>query len=143
MKSTYCIFNKTRESFIALSVACASTSLERLKGLLGKLRLAPGGGLWVVPSNGIHTIGLLFPIDLIYLDAENRVIHLVEQLRPFRVSRIRFSSASVLELPAHTIYASGTRVGDQLVICPPEEIEMGLKRVRAGGVVARKETARR
>ena len=129
MKSTYCIFNKTRESLLGLSVACASTLRARLKGLLGKLRLSPGEGLWVVPSNGSHTIGLLFPVDLVYLDAENRVIHLVEQLRPFRLSRIRFSCASVLELPPHTIYASQTRVGDLLLICPPDEIETELRKV--------------
>jgi uncharacterized membrane protein (UPF0127 family) len=140
MKATYCIFNKTKESFLGLNVACASTSAERLKGLLGKFRIAPGGGLWVVPSNGIHTVGLLFPVDLVYLDAEKRVIHLVEHLKPFRVSRFRFNSASVLELPAHTIYATQTRVGDELLICPPEDIEMDMRKVRsaASGTAAGK-----
>ena len=68
MEPTYCIYNKTRESFLGLNVACASTSLGRLKGLLGKLHISAGEGLWVVPSRGIHTVGLLSPIDLVYLD---------------------------------------------------------------------------
>jgi uncharacterized membrane protein (UPF0127 family) len=131
MKSTYCIFNETRESFLALNVACASTSLARLKGLLGKLRIGPGEGLWVLPSHGIHTVGMMFPVDLVYLDAGNRVVHLVEHLRPFRFSSIRLNSASVLELPAHTIYASQTRVGDQLLIWLPEEIAMDLENARS------------
>ena len=131
MEPTYCIFNKTRESFLGLNVACASTSLGRLKGLLGKLHMSAGEGLWVVPSRGIHTMGLLFPIDLVYLDEAHRVIHLAEHLRPFRVSSIRLKCASVLQLPPHTIYASQTRPGDQLLICPPEEMNQHLSNIAA------------
>jgi len=123
MKATYCIFNKTSQSFLGLNITCACTLLARLKGLLGRLSISPGEGLWVVPSRGVHTVGLLFPIDVIYLDAENRVVHLVEHMRPFRVSQIRLNCASVLELPPHTIYASRTRMGDQLLICLPEEMD--------------------
>lgn len=78
--------------------------------------MAPGEGLWLIPSRGIHTFGMLFPIDVVYLDSRYRVVHLVEFMRPFRFSRISLSGASVLELPAHTIYASQTRVGDQLQV---------------------------
>jgi uncharacterized protein len=127
MKATYCVFNKTKEAFLGLRVTSASTSLSRMKGLLGKLRFSAGEGLWVVPSRGIHTVGVVSPIDLVYLDSENKVIHLVEHLRPFRISSIRLNCASVLELPIHTIYESQTRVGDQLLICLPDEIEHALK----------------
>ncbi len=129
MESTYCIFNKTKESFLGLNITCASTSLARLKALVGKLRLNPGEGLWVAPSRGIRTLSFLFPIDLICLDTENRVIHLVEHLGPFRISFIRLSCASVLELPPHTIYASQTRIGDQFLICPPEEMNRHLSNI--------------
>jgi uncharacterized protein len=122
MKSTFCVFNKTSQSFLGMNVTCARTSLSRLKGLLGTFRIAPGGGLWIVPSQGIHTIGMTFPIDVVYLDAQDRVIHLVEYMRPFRFSQLRLKCASVLELPPHTIYASQTKVGDQLLICSPEEV---------------------
>jgi uncharacterized membrane protein (UPF0127 family) len=95
----------------------------RLKGLLGKIRLKQGDGVWLVPSRGIHTIGMLFAIDVIYLDAANRVIHLVENLRPFRISPIRIRCASVLELKLKSICSSNTEVGDELLICTPEEIK--------------------
>jgi hypothetical protein len=52
---------------------------------------------------------------------------LVEHLGPFRLSPIRPISSSVLELPPHTIYASQTRVGDQLLICEPRDMEDYLK----------------
>jgi hypothetical protein len=93
-----------------------------MKGALGRLGWKPDDGIWVIPSCGIHTIGMLFAIDLIYLDAGNRVIHLVEHLGPFRISPIRIRCASILELRARAIYASHTRIGDQLVICAPEEM---------------------
>jgi hypothetical protein len=86
------------------------------------MKLRSDEGLWIVPSQGIHTIGLLFPIDVIYLNAESRVVHLVENLKPFSIAPLRFKAASVLQLPARTIYGSGTELGDEILVRPPEEI---------------------
>lgn len=133
MKPTYCVFNKTAESFLGLNISCADTSWARLRGLLGKLKMSSDEGLWVVPSRGIHTVGMLMPIDVVYLDAGHRVIHLVEQLGSFRVGLIYWKSSSVLELPPHTIYASHTRVGDELLICLPEQMETYLKNTNPDG----------
>lgn len=113
---------------MGLSVRRADSPLARLRGLFGQFRMKTGDGLWVVPSHVIHTVGLLAPIDLMYLDAQNRVIHLVEHLGPFRIAPIRLKSSSVLALPPHTIYSSQTHVGDQLLICAPEEMETHLKK---------------
>lgn len=112
------VYNKTRETFVGTNVAVADTYLWRLVGLLGKTRTWArlGRGLWIVPSQGVHTIGMLFPIDLIFLDKQKQVVHLEEYVRPFRVSRICLKSQSVLELPIHTVFQTGTRLGDQLEI---------------------------
>jgi uncharacterized membrane protein (UPF0127 family) len=123
MQKAYYVFNKTRESFLGLGVSCADSPSGRLRALLGKLRITQGGGLWLVPSRGIHTIGMRFPIDVIYLNADHQVIHMVEHLRPFRFSPNYRDSSSLLGLPAHTIYASQTKLADRLLICPPEEME--------------------
>src|SRR3954451_2329786 len=125
---TYCVFNEARESFLSLNVTVANTHLSRLKGLLGNLRLKADEGVWVVPSRGVHTIGVLFAIDLIYLDADYRVIHLVESFGSFGIAPIRIKSESVLELPTRTISSSQTQVGDQLLICPPAEMERYLRK---------------
>ena len=111
-----CVLNRTRERFVATNVDVADSYFRRLVGLLGKTRkwARAGRGLWIVPSHGIHTIGMLFPIDLIFLDREKNVVHLEEHVRPFRISRVSLKSYSVLELPAHTVFRTGTRVGDQL-----------------------------
>jgi uncharacterized membrane protein (UPF0127 family) len=128
----YCVFNKTRESLLSLNVASADTHFARLKGLIGKLRMRSDEGLWVTPSRGIHSIGLLFPIDLIYLDANNRVIHLIESFGTFRIGPIMMNCASVLELAARSIYCSQTSLGDEFLICTPEELERHLKNSGTG-----------
>jgi uncharacterized membrane protein (UPF0127 family) len=69
-----------------------------------------------VPSRGVHTIGMMFPIDLIFLGKDKEVVHVEEYVRPFRISKVSLKAMSVLELPPHTIYRSHTQVGDQLEI---------------------------
>jgi uncharacterized membrane protein (UPF0127 family) len=122
------VYNQTRECFISLGVTPADTTLGRLRGLIGRLELKFDDGVWVVPSRGIHTLGVLFPLDLIYLDANNRVLHLIEHFPPFRVAPLRAHAASVLELPTHTIYSSQTQMGDHLLICAAEEMQRHLSR---------------
>jgi uncharacterized protein len=122
------VYNKTRETFVATEAAVADSYVRRLVGLLGKTpRWAQlGSGLWIVPSRGVHTIGMLFPIDLIFLNKEKEVVHLEEHVRPFRISSVSLKASSVLELPPHAIYRSGTQVGDLIEISalkpgPPDQ----------------------
>src|SRR6267154_5089569 len=129
---TYCVYNQTRECFLSLSVTPADTTFARLKGLIGRLKLRVDEGLWIVPSCGVHTLGVLFPLDLIYLDESHRVIHLIEHFPRFRIAPLRTQASSVLELPIHTIYSSQTQAGDQLLICPVEEIANRFNKGAAG-----------
>ena len=115
-------FNISRQCFLNLGVKLADTLPSRLRGLLGRMKLRSDEAVWMIPSRGIHTIGLMFPVDVIYLDGRMRVVHLIESLGPLRIAPIRLHSVSVLELPARTIYESGTELGDELVICNPEEM---------------------
>jgi len=94
--------------------------MARLRGLLGFKRLGADEGVWIVPSRGVHTIGLLFTIDLVYLDADLKVLHLVEHFRPFGIAPVKIKAQTVLELPARAIGSSRTQVGDRLLICSPE-----------------------
>jgi len=127
VKRTFYAFNISRQAFISLGVSAADTSLARLRGLLGRFRMRSDEALWVVPSCGIHTFGLLFQIDVVYLDSECRVVHLIENLGPLRIAPLRRCSASVLELPAGSIYNSGTQVGDRLLIDSPERVDQYLE----------------
>jgi uncharacterized membrane protein (UPF0127 family) len=97
-------------------VRVADSVLSRLVGLLGRRSLTPDGGVWIVPANSIHTIGMLFSFDLVMIDKDFRVVNVKEMVRPFRVVWPKLRAESVIELPAHTIFRSRTQVGDQLVI---------------------------
>lgn len=121
-RRTYCVYNETRECFLSLDVSLADNTFSRLKGLIGRLKLRVDEGVWMVPSHGVHTFGVLFSLDLIYLDESNRVTYLFEHFPRFSVSPLRTQSASVLELQTHTIYSSQTQVGDQLLIYTVEEM---------------------
>ncbi|MBV8550501.1 MAG: DUF192 domain-containing protein [Acidobacteriaceae bacterium] len=120
---TYCVFNEDRESFLSLNVKTAHSCLLRLKKLFGRNPAEFNEGIWFFQSHGVCTIGLWFAIDVIYLNAENRVIHLIESLKTFRLSTHLESCASVLELPVRTIHSSQTGVGDRLLICSQSEME--------------------
>jgi uncharacterized membrane protein (UPF0127 family) len=79
-------------------------------------RFRPGQGLWITPCHGVHTFAMRFPIDVLYLDHERIVIHIEEELKPWRMAAIRVLATSVLELPIGTVRDSRTALGDQVDI---------------------------
>ena len=107
--------NETRHSVLAELADVADTSAKRRKGLLGRDSLPTGHGLWIVPCESVHTYGMRFPIDVLYLDRKKRVRKLRRAMPPWRLS-LCLSAHSVLELPAGTIEQTKTQPGDQLVL---------------------------
>ena len=104
--------NLTTQRELAGNLTVAGTVLSRMKGLLGKNSLPVGDGLWIRPCKGIHTFGMKFPIDVVFLDRERRVVAAVGSLCPHRLSRLYFTADSVLELPTGSIEKSATVTGD-------------------------------
>ena len=113
---TVFVFNKTKQTFLAYRVRVADSIVSRLVGLLGKRSLESDSGLWIFPSRGIHTLGMLFDIDAVFLDKDYKVVALHEVIHPFSMTGVYLNAESVLELPAHTIFKSRTEVGDDLMI---------------------------
>jgi len=111
-------FNQTRQAYLATALAVADTHWTRLRGLLGLSAgdFGNGNGLWIVPCHGVHTLGMGFPIDVVYLDRDMTVIHVQSRLRPWWFAPVRAQAASVLELPCHTVAETGTVVGDRIEI---------------------------
>ena len=103
-----------RESTLGSAVEVAETGFTRMRGLLGRKSLAPGEGLWIRPSSGVHTFGMQFPIDVIGLDASMTVVKLWQELKPQRLTALNWRTRSVLELPAGLIAASGVQLGDRV-----------------------------
>ena len=127
MQLTYVVFNERTEAFLALNVVRVSAA-DTNAGLLRRFKIDCGEGLWLSPALGVHTLRMLFPIDVICLDAGQRVIGLIEHLKPLSVGLILPETASLLELPAHTIYTSQTRVGDRVVTCFPRDLKRMLSK---------------
>jgi len=110
------VYNTTRETFLALRVKVADSILGRLVGLLGRRSLKPDSGVWIVPCNSIHSIGMLMTFDAVMVDKDFKVVSVNELVSPFRILWPKRRAESVIELPAHTIFRSRTEVGDQLMI---------------------------
>jgi uncharacterized membrane protein (UPF0127 family) len=107
------VSNLTRHTVLATAMELADSGSRRNKGLLGRQGLAPGEGLWIVPCEAVHTFGMKFPIDLVYLDRGKRVKKLRNSVPPWRLSAC-LSAHSVIELPAGTIRNTQTEPGDAL-----------------------------
>jgi hypothetical protein len=125
-RQKHCVYNQTRECFLSLGVLVTDISLLRLKTLISSSMLNLDEGIWVVPPNGIRSRGGLFPLDLVYLDRECQVVDAVEALSAIRPTPGKVRAASVLALPAHSIYSSQTLPGDRLLIGVVEEMEVRL-----------------
>jgi len=113
------IVNLTRQTVLAESAEIADHGAARNKGLLGRDGLPAGGGLWIVPCEAVHTFGMRFPIDLVYID-RNKIVKKVRSSVPsWRISGC-LSAYSIIELPAGVVASSQTCPGDSLAFSSEE-----------------------
>jgi uncharacterized membrane protein (UPF0127 family) len=110
------IRNLTQSNVIGTHIEVADTSLSRVIGLLGKSGIDAGAGMLINPSSGVHTIGMRFPIDVVGLDDELRVVRLWPRLVPYRLTAISLKVRTVLELAAGEIAATHLSLGDHLEV---------------------------
>jgi uncharacterized membrane protein (UPF0127 family) len=113
------VLNRTRDSVLATDAEVADTSRKRRTGLLKHTCFPAGQGLWIVPCEGIHTFGMKFAIDVVFLDRSRKVLKVRAHMGPRRVS-LCLSAHSVLELPAGTLAEARTQRGDQLEFSAPD-----------------------
>ncbi len=106
--------NVVRGRVLGDAIRSADTFVLRLKGLIRTEGLAAGEGLWISPCKGIHSFGMRYEFDALFLDGENRVTGLYKNFRRNRISGIFCTARGVLELPAGTLELTGTEVGDEV-----------------------------
>ena len=112
MTKTKLIVNLTRGEALCVG-DLADRPLRRMRGLLGRRGLPAGEGLLLSPAPAIHTAFMRFPIDALFLDRDLRVLHIVEQLPPWRMASKSHAHA-VLELCAGESARCNVEVGDLL-----------------------------
>lgn len=111
------IENVTQKKIIATDSALANTFFIRLKGLLGTKKLDNGKALVISPCSSIHTVGMNYDIDVIFIGSDDSVLKVVSKMPANRFA-LCLKSCYVVELPAGTIEATGTTVGDKIsLIC--------------------------
>jgi uncharacterized membrane protein (UPF0127 family) len=107
------VHNPSRETTLADRALIANTSKTRKTGLLKHDRLEGGEGLWITPCEGVHTVGMKFPIDVVFLDKKRKVVKIRAAMPRWRMAACLWAH-SVLELPSGTAAATKTTTGDQL-----------------------------
>ena len=115
LEVVFLIQNLTKNTYIAQKVRVADSFFTRLKGLLGTDSLAAGSALVIAPCSSVHTFGMVYPIDVLFIDAENRVVRVVASLAPGRIIYCKTSSY-VIEAPAGIAESTQTEAGDQVLV---------------------------
>jgi hypothetical protein len=109
------IVSVTREDGAVICERCviAHSAPSRMKGLLGKRELPAGEGIHLRPASSVHMLFMRFPIDVVFLDRDLRVVDVRHDLRPWKLAAKR-GAKSALELAAGEAERRGVRVGDRL-----------------------------
>lgn len=89
---------------------------ERARGLLLRARPGPETAYLLSPCARIHTFGMHFPIDVVFCDEHERIVDVVEALRPWRIASCA-AARHVWELSSGSVQALGLRRGDRFNPC--------------------------
>lgn len=108
------LINQTRGTVLAENIVFADTPLKRLKGLLGNMSLLDGQALIIKPCNCVHTLFMRFPIDVLFVGKNNKVVKALGRLIPFRLSKLYWKSQMVVELPCGKLKSTQTQEDDSL-----------------------------
>ncbi|WHH60533.1 DUF192 domain-containing protein [Petroclostridium sp. X23] len=106
----------SNNGIIADQAVMAQTFITRLRGLMFRERLNESEALIIQPCNMIHTFGMRFAIDALFVNKENKVEHMIENLHPNKISAMVFKAVKVVELPAGAIHNANIQKGDMIFI---------------------------
>jgi uncharacterized membrane protein (UPF0127 family) len=107
---------RTRER-VATSVEIAATRKTRRRGLLGRDSLEAASALLLAPCTAVHTAGMRFAIDVVFVDRQGYAVKVVRDLQPWRIS-LAARARVVIEMPAGTLRWGQVMPGDRLYLTP-------------------------
>jgi len=113
--------NVTKGNVVASKLTVAATRGARREGLLGRSSLTPDEGMLIAPCSSVHTIGMKFAIDVVFLDDDRRVVEIRPSVAPGVPLLVCLQAESTLELAAGTAALRHLQVGDRLVIVTAAE----------------------
>jgi uncharacterized membrane protein (UPF0127 family) len=109
--------NRTRATILCERLQAAGGLAGQSRGLLGRDGLAAGSGMLfrsALPMMWMHMMFMRFPIDIVFLNRENKVIRICHDLRPWRFSPIVLGARIALELAAGAAARSSAAIGDTI-----------------------------
>lgn len=118
--STIQVVNQTRGTVLGDSVRLADDLPSRMRGFLFRSAPTAGEGILLSPCRAVHMFGVRFPLDVVFISDDGQVVAVYRDLAPWRRSAVHGSALHALELPAGTIRATDTAVGDELSWAAPE-----------------------
>ena len=108
------LINQTKNTILAEDIYLANLPFKRIRGLLGRKVFLPEQAIILEPCNSVHTFFMHFPIDILFLDKNYKVIKVLPKFNPNRISNIYWHSKRVIELPTGKINLTNTQISDQL-----------------------------
>ncbi|MDP3920541.1 MAG: DUF192 domain-containing protein [Candidatus Omnitrophota bacterium] len=115
------VFDITKRKVVAQKVKVARQFYQRMRGLIGARALGQEEGLLITRCQGIHTFGMAFAIDAVFLNSQNVVVRVCPSLAPNTFGPTAFAAKSVLEFPVGTIAKCCVEVGDTLCLLGAED----------------------
>ena len=107
-------FNDAEGRYCIPKVMRTENAWERNRGLLGRPALVQSEAMLISPCNSVHTVGMRYPLDIVYLDRSLKVVKLVESVKPFRMSGA-IKGFSTLELLEGEVKRLDIQLGDQMI----------------------------
>jgi uncharacterized membrane protein (UPF0127 family) len=99
---------------IAESVSIAKSFRARAIGLLNRKDMAEQETLWILQCNSIHTFGMRFSLDCVFVDKHLQIVDILRNVKPHRLTWPRFRASSVFEFKAGNSAVAKLKLGDQL-----------------------------
>lgn len=112
MTASLHLINETRGTSLGEKIDLADSFFSRFNGLMWRKSLPEGSGLWIIPCDSVHMFWMFISLDILFLDRDQRIVHSIENLKPWRISPLIKKAYSVIELPVGSIQKTQSQVGD-------------------------------
>jgi hypothetical protein len=110
MKHTYRL-ETDAGAVVAEHVELADGMVSRFLGLMFRADLPDGHGLVLRPCNSIHMFFMRFPLDVLFVDGDGKVLRVLDSIKPWRASTLVRGSKGAIELRAGTAARTGVSPG--------------------------------
>ncbi|MGH9144325.1 MAG: DUF192 domain-containing protein [Vicinamibacterales bacterium] len=111
------LINERTQKPVATQVEIAATRSTRRRGLLGRDHLDQASAMLLAPCTSVHTVGMRFPIDVVFVDRQGYAVKIVRNLRPWRIA-LAAGGRAVIEMAGGSLERGDVLPGDRLFLAP-------------------------